>query len=336
MLLRTLPRLTDFEHTVLTLHHRGELAAEFEKAGIQTENSGFSSLTSLASYRRLAQRVRQLQPDLIFTYLFHADMIGRFSLQFKVKAPVIPYLRTTYNNPAFRIARVVELLSRPLASQYLANSESVKAFYSSRLKVPATRITVIPNGIDISHFSHPRSHHPDTITLICVANLHSYKGHRYLLEAFGALYPTHPHLQLLIVGEGKERKALQALAATLPGKEQIQFLGKRHDVPELLSQSDIFVLPTLLEGLSNAILEAMAAGLPCVVSDIPENRQIIDGKNGILTSVDTLAAALEPLIDAEDLRHQLGAAARATIEKEFSLTAVAQQWSQFIHTIIKR
>jgi glycosyltransferase involved in cell wall biosynthesis len=156
------------------------------------------------------------------------------------------------------------------------------------------------------------------------------------LEAFGALYPTHPHLQLLIVGEGKERKALQALAATLPGKEQIQFLGKRHDVPELLSQSDIFVLPTLLEGLSNAILEAMAAGLPCVVSDIPENRQIIDGKNGILTSVDTLAAALEPLIDAEDLRHQLGAAARATIEKEFSLTAVAQQWSQFIHTIIKR
>ena len=129
MLLRTLPFLSDeFEHHIITLRELGELAPQFTEKGIHVTTVHWNGFFDIAGYKRLFTEVRQFAPDVTITYLFHADMIGRLFLQRSISAPVIPFLRTTYNHPKYLIARLFEMATKHLVPRYLANSEAVKNF----------------------------------------------------------------------------------------------------------------------------------------------------------------------------------------------------------------
>ncbi|MFZ3069223.1 MAG: glycosyltransferase [Microgenomates group bacterium] len=292
MLLRTLPLMKKFDHVIITLNKRGNLADKFEGKGVRVVNINQKSLVDLFSYRRLKIKIKQLKPNLIITYLFHADLIGRLYLQSISKIKVVPFLRTTYNHKNYWQARLFEKLTKGLVYEYLANSEAVKDYYVNQIGVKKNNITVIPNGIDIDYYnSIPKDltlrknmgiKLSDTV-IICVANLHVNKGHKYLLEAFELLYKTNKNIKLLLVGDGVEKENLLNQIYSYHSKNYILFLGNRNDVPLLLKISDIFVLPTLFEGMSNAILEAMAVGLPVISTKIPENISIL-GANDLVES----------------------------------------------------
>lgn len=345
MLLRILPLLTEeFQHSIITLHNLGELAPQFREKGIAVTTLGQRNLLDVLSYQRLLTEVKQYSPDVIITYLFHADLVGRLFLARKVSVPIIPFLRTTYNHPKYFIARLFAKSTRSLVQRYLANSEAVKQFYTQHIGVLPERITVIPNGIDIERFRQltPSSELRQSLGLtkndmviISVANLHPNKGHRFLLEALNTCRDLP--IKLLVVGDGKERRALEEQVTTLNLRKQVMFLGKRHDVPDLLALSHIFVLPTLFEGQSNAILEAMAMGLPVITTDIPENRELIhDQENGWLVppkTVSPLAEALRTLAQTEPLRTKLGTQAHLTIQNQFSLTTSANRFSNFLSSL---
>lgn len=345
MLLRTLPLLPEFEHRIITLREPGELALRFENAGISLRSIGQRSLLDMASYGRLLHEVRQYHPQVILTYLFRADLVGRLFLRTRVSEPVIPFLRTTYNNWRYAPARLFEKLTKHLVPRYLANSEAVKNYYEKRIRIPKGRIEVLPNGVDMGAYAaHDReevrrglSVAEDDTVIVCVANLHPNKGHRDLLEAFRALSPEHQGLRLILVGDGTERTHLEDQAARLGIADKVRFLGKRDDVPELLAASDIFVLPTFFEGLSNALLEAMASGLPCVATDIPENRQLItDGLNGILfppRNPSALARQVSSLLREKGLRVRLGSEARKFVQEHYSLQHVATLWKDYLQHI---
>jgi glycosyltransferase involved in cell wall biosynthesis len=339
MLLRTLPLLTTFEHKIITLKEAGELAQRFKQSGLPTENVSCRTLFDVFGIVRLRKIVRSEQPDIIVTYLFHADMIGRLTLSGTTNAPIIPFLRTTYNHPKYLIARILEWITKPLVNKYLANSEAVKEFYINHIGVESEKITVIPNGIDLVHFDSmtpdPELRKslgitPDDFIIICVANLHINKGHRYLLEAFESFFPDHPHTTLLLVGDGIERKNLEKQINRYQSKNNILFLGKRSDVPQLLKVSHLFVLPTLFEGQSNAILEAMASKLPIITTDIPENRALLtDNFNSILVPVRHSSVIVEALLQLEgneSLRKQISSEARMIIEHSFRLEKIAKRW----------
>lgn len=347
MLLRTLPSLNRYEHKVITLKQLGSLTPNFVSAGITVESVHCKNLFDLFGIFRLHKLVREESPDIIITYLFHADMLGRLFLRM-AHTPVIPFLRTTYNHQKYFIARILEWLTKPLVKQYLANSEAVKDFYTQHIGVNPKKITVIPNGINVAYFDSliPNLELKTSLmipaensVIICVANLHINKGHSYLLEAFEKLYQEDPNIQLLLVGDGVEYSNLKKQIQKYTSRNNILFLGRRSDVPELLMISDLFVLPTLFEGQSNAILEAMASGLPIITTDIPENKVFLkDTVSGILVppkDSSLLYQALQKSYQDPIMRTMLSKEARKIIDNSFSLEKILARWENTLNTVIK-
>ena len=158
-----------------------------------------------------------------------------------------------------------------------------------RLRLPAEKIIVVPNAIDTTEFEFKTNKEKqkeslglvaNNIIITCISKLRRGKGHEYLLEAFEQLfccskqnkeYPTDKQFKLLIVGDGEQKEKLLEQAKNYKSKQNILFLGNRDDVKEILHITDIFILPTLGEGMSNALMEAMASGLPIITTNIPEN-----------------------------------------------------------------
>lgn len=358
MLLRTLPLLNSFEHKIITLKELGELTPKFISAGIAVETAHCVNLFDIPGIRRLCRLVEEEKADIIITYLFHADMLGRFALRNITDSPIIPFLRTTYNHSKYLVARILERLTKPLVGQYLANSEAVKSFYIQNIGVRPEKITVIPNGIDSEYFDSVASDpelkqslaiEPNDFVVTCVANLHPNKGHCYLLKAFESFFchsreggnPENiKSLKLLLVGDGIEKEKLQCQIQNYKSKENILFLGRRTDIPNILKASDCFILPTLFEGMSNAILEAMAASLPIVTIDIPENRVLIENeKTGLLCpakDTPSLTQALDRLIKNPDLAWTLGNNASQKIQEEYSLRAISLRWNIFFLSISQK
>jgi len=198
--------------------------------------------------------------------------------------------------------------------------------------VPAEKIVELTNGVETDSIL-PKSdyslHQP--VRLVFVGRLHQQKGLDVFLTAFAELVRQHPHLhlRLQLLGDGPLRLSLLRLAADLGIASLIDFVGQTDRVMDYLQQADLFVLPSRAEGISNALLEAMACGLPVVVSDIPGNVDVIEhGRNGLLFTVDdhgSLASAVNLLLTQRDLRGRLGRAARQTVENRFSLSFIADR-----------
>jgi glycosyltransferase involved in cell wall biosynthesis len=208
--------------------------------------------------------------------------------------------------------------------------------------VSAEKIVKIPNGVEVDTIL-PKTDYclHDPMTLIFVGRLHSQKRLDVLLSAFQKAAVARPHLRwrLLLVGDGPLRATLEKLAQELDGRGEIRFCGQVSDVFSQLAQADLFVLPSHVEGMSNALLEAMAHGLPCIASRIGGNSDvIIDGQNGRLvdcTEPDQLTQAIVELVDDNCQRKQLGQAARRTIENDFAIAQIAKQYIELYHSLVR-
>ena len=181
MLLRTLPLLNEFDHLVIALKNRGELANQMEKNGIKIISLNQKYFFDICFYSRLCKELKKYNPNLIITYLFHADVIGRLFIQLVSKTQVIPFLRTTYNHKKYWFPRLFGKFTKSLVKNYLANSESVKDFYIEKIGVPGNRIAVVPNGIDTTYFDNISRNEnlrqkleiePEEIVIVCVANFY--------------------------------------------------------------------------------------------------------------------------------------------------------------------
>lgn len=343
-LLQLLPHVSDFNHTIITLMRRGELAPRFVLAGVKVESVGMKHLADIPGYDRILSRIKKIKPDLVITYLFHADTVGRLFLATRIKAPLVPFLRTTYNHRRYWAPRLFERLTKMAVPCYFANSPSVVEFYVRQYGIPKNRFTIIPNGIDFGRFgnkSEVRGRvrkqmlvNESTQVVICVANLHPNKGQSLLVEAFEKSHELDG-AELWLVGDGVMRESLEQARNKSRAKDRIRLLGARRDVPDLLMASDIFALPTFFEGMSNAVLEAMAAELPLVLSDIPENRAITDSAQFVAPlDVFEFVDVLAKLQKDPSRRRLLGRLARAECEKKFSITNSAKVFTSYCHRYI--
>jgi glycosyltransferase involved in cell wall biosynthesis len=207
--------------------------------------------------------------------------------------------------------------------------------------IPAERIVQIPNGVDTERFAPPapedKQRARKALGLADGAPVVAYVGRftakkrvDVLLQAWQSVHRTHACARLLLVGDGPERPALQALTDRLHLGESSKFCGTQPDVLSYLHAADIFVLPSVSEGLSNALLEAMACGLPPVACDIGGNRDVIQqGESGVLVqpdSAEALAAAISTLLERPDRLCQLANRARNTVLEHFSLHTVTGRY----------
>lgn len=191
----------------------------------------------------------------------------------------------------------------------------------------AGKTEVIPTGIDPAPYAgNPKSQVPNPqVTVTYVGRLESVKGVDDFLAAAVSVKKTHPNVKIQVAGWFKDRHPLVAQYEC-----EVVFLGERSDVPDVLSATDIFVLPSYSEGLSNALMEAMASACACVATDVGGNRFLIqNGVSGLLFPPgdrEALAAHLRRLLDDPAKRQSMGTAARKRIETEFSWEIVGNKY----------
>jgi len=165
--------------------------------------------------------------------------------------------------------------------------------------------------------------------LVSIGRLTQQKGQIYLLEAVAILVRSYPNLKVLILGEGELRSELQAQCRRLGLRSRISFLGNREDVPQILAVAELFVLPSLYEGTSIALLEAMAAGKPIVATDIPPNRRLLaHGRNALLVPPGNgaaLAAGIADLLESRQKATAFGLGARQVVRESFDVSRMLRQ-----------
>lgn len=286
------------------------------------------------SFRRLPRFVhafrrflRRQKVELLHSHLFGAITGAALA----ARSAGVPHVGTLHDTHMIaEDARRMWLLRTAswLGTRLVAVSEEAAEFYRERGGLRYGDPQVIRNGVALSSRAAVAGS-DEAITLISVGRLVPLKGFDRLLRAYGALpADARSRSRLWIVGDGPERGSLERLAAQTGG--EVEFLGLRRDVPDLLARSDVFVLASETEALSRSILEAMAAGLPCVATDVGGNRELIhERESGLLVPLEderALTAAMAELVASCAERQRMGAAAVARIEAELGLDACVDRY----------
>lgn len=195
----------------------------------------------------------------------------------------------------------------------IANSEAVKESILAAERPAPPRVEVIPNGVELP--ATPAEVSGEPVTVVCVANLNAWKGHDDLLHAW---VDVDASARLRLVGEGPRRAHLEKLADDLGISGRVEFVGSVADVSGELASAQVAVLASHVEGLPNAVMEAMAAGLPVVATDVGGVRTLVEhGTSGLVVEAHApsqLASALQALISDSALRVRLGASGRERVD----------------------
>jgi glycosyltransferase involved in cell wall biosynthesis len=290
----------------------------------------------LVGARRVPALVRLLRRER--PAVFHAHMSSPVACKWALAAAVlarVPAVLGTvqvgeYEPPNRSAYRQLRALAGRVG-RYLAVSRAIADELVERLGWPTAKIEVSYNAVDVERtvVAAPpglREQLGGSATrplVLTPARLDAQKGHRVLLEAAAEV----PDACFLLAGDGPEREGLEALARELGLEGRVRFLGRREDVPQLLAAADVFALPSLYEGSSLAVLEAMAAGIPVVSSAIGGTDELIeDGRSGLLVppgEAEALAAALRRLLGDPELGRQLAARARERVEEDLTRERMA-------------
>jgi len=228
--------------------------------------------------------------------------------------------------------RILRRLFPCWGKKVIAISEQVKDHLIKDFKVDEKDIIVIHNGIDVNNFRDPDHQLKarikreyglgDSAVVGIVARLSDVKGHKYLIDAMKEVIKEFPGVNLLIIGEGREKDRLIRLAKNLEITKNVFFVPEVQDTKAVLSAMDVFVMPSLKEGLGLALMEAMASGLPVVGSNVGGIKTLIkDGVNGLLvepTDVAGISRAILELLRNKGKADYLGEQARNFISENFS------------------
>ncbi len=325
MLVKTLPALKKYDHTVCVLLGDGPLAAPLREGGVRVVVLDLRRhpLRGLITFWRLCRK----RPSLLISYLIHADLFTRFLAPlFGVKRRIC-FIRNNLIGSKYHRLLQIERATQRLVQGYFSVSQSVVDAYIRELRYPAKKMTVIANGlipdpiIKAQPLSRAELGAAEGVPLVLmVGKFFAQKGHRYLIEAWPAVQRAFPTARLLLAGGGPLEGEIRVQVKKRGFEGQIQFLGVRSDIPRLLKTADVFVFPTLFEGMSNALLEAMLAGCAIVTTDIPENREIVTDDEVLFVppaNSEKLAEALVALLNDQARQKRMGACAKQRVQRDF-------------------
>jgi len=319
----------DFEHHVVCLQGHSHFVERIRDGRVTFHDVKKAPGKDPAHYLRLWKMLRALRPDILHTRnlsALEAVLIGWL-------AGVPVRIHGEHGRDVFDLdgsnARYNRLrrLVRPFVHRYLTVSRDLQNWLRDAIGVDAARVTQIYNGVDKQRFRPrvdasrsvlPESFRGDCFVIGSVGRMVGVKDYPTLVRAFidAARQPGGDRLRLVIVGDGGERAGCQALLDEAGVADRAWLTGERKDIPELMQAFDLFVLPSLGEGISNTVLEAMASGLPVIATDVGGNPELVqDGWNGRLVPVSddaALAGAIAQIATSEEWRQTMG---RNALEK---------------------
>jgi glycosyltransferase involved in cell wall biosynthesis len=320
---------TEFDVHVCALTRGGPLLVEFRDAGIPTAVIGKRLQADPIAFARLYRHIRALRPDIVHAWTIAAGSYGRAA----ARAAGVEHLVAGEHSIDRWKSSWQWIIDRRLAAvtdRLVTNTAAVRD-HCVEHGLPADKFIVIPNGVeparpsDVSRCELLKELDcPNDARLIgVVGRLSTNKRVKDLIWAADLLRVLHNNLRLLVIGDGPERPTLQRFARLASDLDHVRFLGHRDDVWRIMPHLDVFWNGGHLEGQSNAVMEAMAAGVPVVASDVPGNRElVVPGATGYLVPVAGRAArarATDHVFSDSALAARLGAAARQRMLDHFTI-----------------
>ncbi len=318
--------------SVVCLGSEGALVEPLRSAGIETICLGVSRRKPIGVVTRLAKVLKRLRPEIVQSFLFHANLAAKLAAPIAGTPWVVGGLRVAERQRRWHL--VLDRLTSRLSAGSVCVSEGVRRFSVEVGGLDPDRLTVIPNGIDPAPIDAAMALDRATIGVpadatlaLFVGRLDPQKGLPILLEAADQLGPKGPDWRLVLVGDGPDREPLHAMARSLPGLDgRVIWLGRRDDVPSILKAADLFILPSLWEGMPNVVLEAMAARRAVIGTRVEGTEDlVVPGETGWLippSEVRPLADALGQAIADPDRLRRFGEAGRTRVEERFKLQNV--------------
>jgi glycosyltransferase involved in cell wall biosynthesis len=326
----------------LALRHRGHtivpvgpsmgcgwLAGQFREAGFDPQTFTLRRPLDWRCLQGMIDLLRRHRVDVVHSHEFTMAVYGAAAARWLGIPHIITMHGSQYVTSKWRRQVLLRWAFRSSAAT-VAVSEDTKRHLAKELSLSDTMLRVVPNGVPARPGNRTAMRAAlgipdDHVLFLAVGSLIPRKGHAVLIEALSTIGAGS--WTLAIAGGGVEKDRLEALAAAKGLTARVKILGHREDVPDLLAATDVFVMPSLWEGLPLALLEAMLAGKPVIASrtsGIPE--AVTDGVDGILATpgdVAELASALRGVLADPARRLSLGVAARARAEANFTLDAMA-------------
>ena len=291
---------------------------------------------------RLIRQLRTWKPSTLICFSYHADIIGRVCGRLAGVPVIIGSLRTAFVKTSLRekVYRVTE----PLIDLTVSNSQAGINYMVSRKVLTPRKTLVIPNGMFTSDYPSPVPREevranlgvpPEAFLWLAVGTLNPAKDYPTMLEAATRCVAADPRFHLIIAGGGEAIDTLRADAESRGLGKVVRFLGKRTDVARLLKAADAFVLSSAWEGLPNAVMEALASGLPVVATDVGGVRDLIEpGRSGWIVPPRDPEALAERMLSAMALdapaRHGMGAVGREHMATRYDQVRITERWEDLI------
>lgn len=332
-LIRSLDR-NRVEPSLVLLDGKGSESRSLEPADCPVLRLGLTTwrkpLKLIRTARRIARFWRRQQTDVVQTYFLDSTYLG------------VPLARACGIRQVLRVRNNVghwltpghrslgRLVGR-LAHHTLTNSEPGRRALHRAERGASRKFVVLENGVDLERFADvpPPRTTDGIVTVGALANLRPVKGIDVLIHAAALL----PCVRFLVAGDGPERDRLQQLIVAKGLTERFHLLGPVADVPAFLASVDVGVVPSRAEGMSNALLEMMAAGRPVVATDVGANRQLLgDGGRGLVVppeDANALVGALASVVGDAVFARRLGHAAQGFVESQFSRAAMCERFERF-------
>lgn len=338
-LCRTIDREV-FDVSVLCLRALGSYAAEIEHLGIDVALLPQKDGTDYLSFLKVARVLRAGAIDVVHTHNTQPFVDGTIGALLSGVRTIV-HTDHARDFPDKRRYMFAEWLMSHFAYRVVGVSEHTTQNLRRHERIPARKLETIVNGIDPAPFAieldRGRKRRelgvaPEGPVLGVAARLTEQKGIGDMLRALPAVLARFPTATLLVAGEGPIEATLKADAASIGVADHVRFLGPRLDIPEILKVLDVYVLPSLWEGLPIALLEALAAGCPVVASRVGGVPSVItDGVNGTLVrprDPAELSAAISGLLDSPDRRRSHAEAGQATFRARFSAEAMTARYER--------
>ena len=317
----------------------GWLQSQAALAGIPCAMVSGNGLGDLDVLERLLETVETHEIDVIHAHEFYMSTIGTL-VSWATGVPLVVTIHGKSYYPDKRRRRAACRLMAAGAAALVTVSEDLCRFFCHTTGTPLDRVRVIYNGIDLRGGSAARCRNPELLDSAgipreakivgCVGNLYPVKGHLDLIRATQTIVKQRPTTHVVILGRGALHDVLVAEAQALGIRDRIHLLGYRDDVKEWLSAMDVFTMPSLSEGLPLSLLEAMAAGVPPVVTEVGGMPEVVqDGETGFIIparNVAALADRLAYLLGNPPLAAKMGVAARDRILDQFTVDRMAAEY----------
>lgn len=322
--------LTRYNPIVCCIREKGEIGKEIENMGFNIISlKRKSKMWDVGIVKDIIDIIKVKNIHLIHTHLYHANMYGRIAALIS-KVPVIATEHNVY--PKYKLKRrIVNWILAKKTNRIIAVSQMVKKEIVLRDWIDPSKVAVIYNGIDISRFPSPltkvEARQKLGIPANCflvgnVGRLIEQKGQMYLINAMSIVKDHIPGVKLLLVGSGPLESHLKSAVSAKGLRETVIFLESRRDIPDILKAIDIFVSPSIWEGLPIVLLEAMASYLPVIATSVGGVVEIVkDGINGLIVpprNETTLATTIIELLNDGAKRKIFGEKGREIVVEKFT------------------